>query len=231
MHEPSSHNGHFNLAQKCLEGDTGAIVLLQRTFGDQVLAFLRRAGAPEVEAREIVDRLWADCLVANSAGRVPLQSYNGTCSLQTWLNKVALNRLLSFKREQTRHTEITAPLDAADAAAGTEASLSYLMEERPARDEPLLRLMKEAVEAAFAACPAEDFVLLQLVHSGDLKLSELAKIFDCSQATISRQVDRAAREISASTLAHLHKADPWLEMQWQDFIELCRSETPSCFGF
>ena len=55
-------------------------------------------------------------------------------------------------------------------------------------------------------------------------------MFDCSIASVSRQVARASQEIAEATLQYIKATDPWLELQWEDFLELCRSASPACFG-
>jgi DNA-directed RNA polymerase specialized sigma24 family protein len=95
---------------------------------------------------------------------------------------------------------------------------------------PLLDLMRLAIERAFRDCPHDDFVMLQLAHSDQLKLSELARMFGCSQATISRQLDRASKNLSKATMANVRELDSWIELGWDDFAELCRSASPACFG-
>jgi hypothetical protein len=72
--------------------------------------------------------------------------------------------------------------------------------------------------------------MLQLAHSDQLKLSEIARMFGRSQATICRQLDRASKSLSKATMANVHELDPWIQLGWDDFMDLCRSASPECFG-
>jgi hypothetical protein len=90
--------------------------------------------------------------------------------------------------------------------------------------------MRGAVETAFQKCDAEDFVLVQLAHANGLLGRELAVMYSCSEAKISRDLERARRSISAATLDYVREQDPWLELQWEDFLELCSVVSPACFG-
>jgi transcriptional regulator with XRE-family HTH domain len=73
-------------------------------------------------------------------------------------------------------------------------------------------------------------VLLQLEHCDQLEREDLARMFGCSKPTISRLLHRASAEIEKRTLGYLREHDPWLELKWDDFVELCRTATPACFG-
>lgn len=55
-------------------------------------------------------------------------------------------------------------------------------------------------------------------------------MFRCGIATISRDVQRAGQRIADATLGYIKATDPWLELRWEDFIELCGSASPACFG-
>ena len=99
-----------------------------------------------------------------------------------------------------------------------------------ATEAPLIKLMRDAVEAAFQECAAEDFVLLQLAHMDGLHLKELAQMFHCSKSTIDRDVKRAGKRVSEATLRYVRRIDPWLELKGEDFLELCRVASPACFG-
>ena len=73
-------------------------------------------------------------------------------------------------------------------------------------------------------------MLLQLKHCDGLRGAELGKMFGCDESVISRRLDKAQERIAAMTLWKIRQTDPWLELKWTDFLELCRSATPSCFG-
>ena len=232
VYEVIAHPEDFQLAQKCLEGETPAISALQESFAAPVLKFLLHTGASLEEATEVVDALWADCLAPMGRGHIRLTGYNGRCALLTWLNTVALNCLLSRKRtERNRATLFETRSDfSAQDDENSSTPIAEVAEVERLDQAPLLDLMRVAIERAFAECPPEDFVLLQLAHSDGLKLAELARIFGTSRSSIDRQIARAGRELQAATLAAIRSIDPWIELEWSDFVELCRSASPTCFG-
>jgi DNA-directed RNA polymerase specialized sigma24 family protein len=138
---------------------------------------------------------------------------------------------VQLKRRQNRVRQVIIddrPLE--DAVVANDATSPSSDEGRGPAEAPLLEIMRGAVEAAFRECDAEDFVLMQLAHANGLLGRELAQIFSCSEAKISRTLERARKKIAETTMNHIRGQDPWLELQWEDFVELCRVASPACFG-
>lgn len=222
MNRPELHVSDFALVEKCLGHEEGALARLQETYRQPVTAFLLKAGAQPVEAGETVATLWGDLLSPAATGRIRLGRYDGSCALLTWLNTVAMNALLTRKRIDGRRERRFISRDAGDHEDSVE--------EVAATEAPLIQLIREAVEFAFRNCPAENYVLLQLEYLDQLERDELARMFGCSKATISRMLNAARLSIAESTMDYLRQRDPWLELRWEDFLDLCRMATPSCFG-
>ena len=222
MSETIQHLADFNLVERCLENDAAALAQLQQANRGPVAAYLSTKGASSVEARETVDMLWGDLLTPAATGRSPLSRYNGKCALLTYLNLVALSRLFSRYRVCGRFERRFPSSDAVEFAepAGEPAT----------KDEPLLELIRDAVEFAFQNCDAEDFVLVQLQYYDDLERSDLARMFQCSESTIHRKLESARTAVRKSALDYIRERDPWLELRWEDFIELCRTATLACLG-
>jgi RNA polymerase sigma-70 factor (ECF subfamily) len=225
--EALQHPGDFQLAQNCLEGDESAIYELQNRYRPVTEAYLRRAGATEEEVGEVTGGIWSDCLAARPGSRPRLANYNGHAALHTWLRPLVLNRLMIARHRRTQWEK----LHPGEEEAGVlGAAVPAPRGAGDSAEMPLLDLMREALQAAFMACPAEDFVLLQLAHADGLRGAELARMFGCSMPTISRHLERAGENVAAATLAYIRRADPWLELKWEDFVELCRVASPVCFG-
>jgi RNA polymerase sigma factor (sigma-70 family) len=224
------HPDDFHLAQECIEGKTSALTHLQETYREPLLAFLQGSGARPHEAREIVTELWSDCIAPQTGSTPKLARYNGMCALKTFLNTITLNALVSVERKKKRRQDLLPGVVIEETTESGAADLSGPADPVEPAEAPLLDLMRKAIEAAFRACPAEDFVLLQLAHTDDLHVMELAKMFNRSKSALSRDVQRAGREIAEATIQYVKATDPWLELKWEDFVELCRSASPACFG-
>lgn len=223
----TDHLDDLQLAQKCLENDSAAIAILHARHRDPIRRYLMHRGAKDWEADETVDLLWGDLVMPRKTGRTPLSRYDGSSQLQTWLNVVALNQWLSRKRANGRHPheQISIQSDGSEESALTGFSSGNVA------DFPLLLLIRDAIDHAFLRCPAEYFVLLQLEHLEQLTRDELARMFQCSKPTLSRLMRHASKEIQKTTLGFLKKCDPWLELQWNDFVDLCHTATPACLGW
>ena len=222
MSAPNFHLADFSLVEKCLGHDREALALLQASYRAPVSAFLIKAGASGAEAQETVDMLWGDLLSPAATGRIRLGRYDGSCALLTWLNTVALNALLTRKRTDGRREHRFPSRDAGDFAEPSS--------EDGHSETPLIELIREAVEFAFQNIPAEDFVLLQLEYCDQLEREDLARMFGCSKSTVSRRLESARISVAEGTMAQVRARDPWLELRWEDFLELCQIATPSCFG-
>lgn len=236
MDNDALHLSDFQLCHECLEGKEDAISLLQVQFGPPTTSYLIGRGALPFEATEIVNRLWADLLVPVGAGPARLARYDGTCALQTWLNTVALNKLFTRKRQEKRWKRVISkdadsPSPEGETGAD-ERSADARPDPEPAnfREAPLIEIMQIAVETAFLSCDPEDFVLLQLKHCDGLLGAELGRMFGCDESVISRRLGRAEERIASTTLGKVRETDPWLDLQWADFMDLCRTATPACFG-
>ena len=145
--------GDFNLCQESLDGSESAIAFLQRQYGPKSRSYLIGAGACPAEAAEIIDSLWADLLAPLNDRPARLQRYDGSCALQTWLNTVALNRLLTRKRTEQRWKRIISPnIESTDGDdfATSERSTTAVAESEGAvfSEAPLVEIMRIAVETA-----------------------------------------------------------------------------------
>ena len=56
-------------------------------------------------------------------------------------------------------------------------------------------------------------------------------MFGCSKATVSRMLKDARISLAGITMDYVRRRDPWLDLRWEDFLELCRTATLSCFVF
>ena len=219
---PDQHLADFNLVERCLENDASALAQLPALYAGPVTAYLITRGASSVEASESVDLLWGDLVTPATTGRTPLSRYNGKCALLTYVNLVALSKLYDRKKVGGRHDRRF--------PSSEVVTFSEPAGECEARDYPLIELIREAVVFGFEKCAAEDFVLVQLQYYDDLRRGDLARMFQCSEATIHRKLETARGAVRNGALGYVRERDPWLELRWEDFIELCQTTTLTCLG-
>ena len=232
MHDEVLHLRDFDLCHQCVEGSNVAISELRERSSGAATAYLIKAGAEPAEGKDLVESLWADLLAPPVDGLPRMVHYNGRCAFQTWFNTVALNKLITKKRKQTCWKKLF-PVRL-DGGMDAEAKLPPGTMTDPDSEEAdrvlLIQIMREAVDHAFRTCDPEDFVLLQLSHLDGLLGKELAVLFDCDPSGITRRLKKAQAHISAETLWKIRQVDPWLDLRWEDFVELCRTATPASFG-
>lgn len=231
MHNALAHLDDFQLVQRCLDGQPEALREIQVTHRDALMSFLVNKGALQQEAEELVSQLWADCLIANQ-GEIPrIARYDGSCKLLTWLNTVALNRLLTSKRRQQR-IQIESLESATGAGEGAPTWGAILRAAESLEPEPpLVELLRRGIEAGFQACSPEQYVMLQLAHGDRLKLAELGQIWKCNPGTISRRLEEARSVVQKAAIEYVRDQDRWLDLTWDDFVQLCRSASLGALGF
>lgn len=231
MLDAQPHSEDLLLAQRCLEGEEPAIIRLRETYRAALVNYLIHAGATAAEAHELIEDLWAECLAERHLRRPRLATYAGNSPLQGWLKAVALNNLIQLKRGEARRNRFIREEPVAENDVDAEGIATVPADGTgTATEQPLIEIIRGAVEAAFRQSEPRDFLLLQLVHAQGLLGRELAGMYGCSEAKICRDLEDARHKIVKATLSYVRERDPWLELRWEDFVELCRAVSPSSFG-
>jgi RNA polymerase sigma factor (sigma-70 family) len=203
-----------DLVQQCIEGSEEAIGELKRSLTPFLSKVLASYGASKDEIDEILAQLWGDCLV----GPRPLfHVFNGRSALKSWLTAICVNRWISLKRREAQHTRAihSLTIDAERPSASGRSATSH-------PDSSIIEILGPALQQAFAACDVEEMVLLQLVHMHGVTQREIASLWKWHESRVSRHIKRAEAKIAEHTLRTVKETDPYLELGWQDFVELCR---------
>jgi DNA-directed RNA polymerase specialized sigma24 family protein len=221
---PIKHPDDFLFAENCIAADPQAISELRVRVLPRVERFLIGAGAGLSEAGEITSELLTDLLAAG-VGRVPLlQKYTGQCALLSWMSRVALNRLIDRRRRDSRSIE-QSMADVPEVAARPDgASVSH------SGQDHAIAIIAAALQDAFAACEPADYVLMRLFHGEALRGTEVARMFGVSHPTVPARADRICSDLRFQIMAYLREKDPWLELTWEDLLEICRSALPDLLG-
>lgn len=222
MHPPDAPHDDFQRVQRCLDGCETSLAALHSAVFDPVVGLLIRNGATPSLAEEIFADIWSDAFTPGSDHSVA--AYQGHFPVASWLSTAALNRYISLRRRDHRRQELlhAAPDDAAENLGHSESHV-------PA-EAPLIEILRGAIEKAFATCNAEHFVMIQLSNIDRLTVTEIATLFGCSPARVSRHLEAARAEIQQLAMEAVKVADPHLQLTWPDFLELCQSAPPACFG-
>ena len=202
---------------RCRQGDAEALAELRERCQGSLLGILLSRGADRTEAEDLLADLWADCVPGQDDRPSILEKFSGKCTLQGWLATVATNRWVDRKRKQSRFVE-----------PGRDGStehdyLARLEAASYGSEDTLIALLRDCLKAAFAQCGPEARVLLRLVYLHELSQREIVKMLGWSEAKVSRFLTRAMAEIEKHTAVEVKKRDPWLELNWGDFVELCET--------
>ena len=203
-----------DLVQQCIEGSEEAIGQLKKSLTPFLSKVLSSYGASRDEIDEILAQLWGDCLV----GPRPLfHVFNGRSALKSWLTAICVNRWISLKRREAQHTRAVYSLtiEAERPSSPGRSATSH-------PDSSIIEILGPALREAFAACDVEELVLLQLVHMHGVTQREIASLWKWHESRVSRHIKRAEEKIAELTLRAVKETDPYLELGWQDFVELCR---------
>jgi len=206
--------------QQCLRGDAAALAALRARLDGVLKAILRSRGASLTEAEDTLADLWGDCVPKDDERAALLEKYRGNCPLQGWLAMVATNRWYDAKRREIRGVEITR--QAAEMLGASHAPEGETRAEAPA-DNALMELLKDSLKAAFLACGPREMVMLRLVFLHGLTQREIVRMLGWNETRVSRALSAAMQQIEKKALQEVRRRDPWLELTWGDFLELCET--------
>ncbi|MEY2504722.1 MAG: Bacteriophage protein [Verrucomicrobiota bacterium] len=217
----SRHEEDLAFVQRVLAIDASAAAELRRRYNGKLVGVLRARGATQTEAEDLVADLWTDCFAARENRPTLLNKYQGRCALESWLLTVATHRLVDLKRRQSFRVEVPA----ATADSPDDFFDRRPQPEKPTSEKHLLQLLRQAIQSAFAKQEPEAVLMLKLVHLHQVSQRELARMWGWHESKISRTLDVTRQNVARIILAELKKVDPWLELRWEDFVELCASSS------
>lgn len=173
------------LATACARGDERAWDEFGRGYFGFIRGFARRF-LTDQEAVDLADQVIADLWSRGKLGR-----YEGRSTLRTWLGAIvahaALNAGNALRRVLPSHGDelgdrLAAALSSAWDAAAEEAA----------------RLLRQIVEEAIAALPAQDKLSLRLYYEQGLTLDEMSVLLRASKAALSRRLKRTRETLRDS---------------------------------
>jgi RNA polymerase sigma-70 factor len=196
-HLASLHLEDLALACACANGHGGAWDHFVREHRP-VLYKAADAIDPTGAARELADSLYGELfgLVEQAGERRSLFEYfHGRSSLSTWLRAVLAQRHVDRVRGARRFE----PLADEDATA-LAPSVAMHQTERPYEE-----VMRRAVRAAVARLAPKDRLRLACYYAQDLTLAQIGQALKEHEATVSRNLARARRNIRADVERHLRE--------------------------
>jgi RNA polymerase sigma-70 factor len=215
-----SFSNDLTLAEACLARTGRACEDFEEKYQTLVRRVLSARGATPLEAEDLVRNLLSDCVMGQpGSGRALLPYYNGKCTLKSWLSTCATRRFIDLRRRGAKKGSLPGAReddtrDPFDAVPAPECS----------QLEPdLIALLRRSLEHALAACPVETRLMLRLVYMEGLTQREIARMWQFHESRVSRKLDQAMQGIKMGTMAKVKELDPFLSLEWNDFLEMCQS--------
>lgn len=208
------------LARRCQQGDAGALAAVRVQCHEAVRSILLSRGVTRTEAEDLLADLWSDCVPGRDDRQSLLEKYSGRCSLLGWLATVATRRWIDLKRKQARYVDLgktaadpaeTDPLDRLPGAPSGDA------------EDALVDFLRDCLQAAFLLCQPDALVLLRLRYLHGVSQREIVRMLGWHESKVSRTLSQAMQDIETNVLREIKRRDPWLELTWQDFLDLCQT--------
>ncbi len=187
--------GDLALARACARGNERAWEHFIAVYRQPLTRAAIAITGSETLGRDLADQLYAELYGLNMRDgqrRCPLLSYRGRGSLMGWLRTTLAQRHVDHYR-RTRHEE---PIDNFDAPAPDPPPQTTARE---------LSQLEQAIEHAVSGRDAEDRYLLAAYYLDGRTLLEIARVLGVHEATVSRRLRRAEKEIRKQILKHLQR--------------------------
>ncbi|MEP4077700.1 RNA polymerase sigma factor [Haloferula sp.] len=223
------HQADLDLVDAALDGDEKAVAKVVGILdAGKIRAALLKRGASASEADELLGDLSGDCFGGHKAkGGLHrlLAKFNGACPLEGYLQRVAINRLISLKRKQKPVVEL-------DAGAGDDATSAIDLPDSgndADSEDRIVELIREAIFDTFAAAEPEQLVIFRLVHSYKVPQKRVGELWGWHESKVSRALSSLQDALRSGIMKRIQERDPWLEIEWADFLKLC-SQSIDLFG-
>jgi len=219
----TSHDGiAMSAEQNEVRFEIETLPRLRRECHTTLVNVLVARGATALEAEDLLADLWGDCVSRNDDRPSLLDKFSGKCPVQNWLATVATHRFVDLKRRQKHRGELL-PTGRDSGESETDA-FEQLPAASPNRSEgSLVDLLKNSLQSAFAKCAPEAMLMLRLVYLNTLTQREVGRMWGWHESKVSRCLTQAMTDIQTTTLSEIKRRDPWLDLAWEDFVELCES--------
>jgi RNA polymerase sigma-70 factor, ECF subfamily len=184
------------LARACAQGHERAWEHFVAIYRQPLIRAAIAITGNETLGRDLAEQLYGELYgltTREGERRCPLASYRGRGSLMGWLRTTLAQRHVDHHR-RTRREE---PLDELDAPAPDAAPQTPPVE---------LSLLERAIESALHVRNEEERFLLAAYYLDRQTLLQIARVLGVHEATVSRKLQRATREIRKQILRNLEDA-------------------------
>jgi RNA polymerase sigma-70 factor (ECF subfamily) len=193
----SLHSNDLLLTLACSRGSDAAWRRFSTLYRKYLADVSRRLTRRNSDPQEFGDIVWVDLFLPDRSGQSRIASYDGRSSLATWLRVVVSNRIINeHLRKGARFSNLDRIPEPADPAA------LHNVESRLGRSRYGSMILKCFEHASSLLKPQERLILLLRYDQG-LSLGEIARLYSVHQSTITRQIERIARQLRDSMISLL----------------------------
>jgi RNA polymerase sigma factor (sigma-70 family) len=209
------------LARQIVSGDQSAAQSFSDNYRSYLEALLlRKTTDPRSsqKARDIAVDVIGDCFQSHEKemDRLSiLELYEGRTSLKGWLATVALSRLKNWWRSADFRLTI-------GEVDGIDLIESFSDSPDLQSDQDAVAMIRVALEQSLNALRPDEIVFLRLVFLFNVRRERIAEMWGCHPSTVGRLLTDAATRVRETTQHHLRLLDPYLEITWEDLVEVCR---------
>jgi RNA polymerase sigma-70 factor, ECF subfamily len=199
--------GELCLAIACEKGDEAAWRAFDSEYRHTMQGAARALTKDEAEAEDLIQFVFGELYGVRLDGDRRLSKlahYSGRGSLGGWLRAVIYQAFIDRKRQTSRFEQVEeiAEFDrlANEAAAHVNGRISApISQPDDIEDARLRQATEEAMTQAFAEIEPRDRLLLNYYYFDDLTLREIGLMMGVHEATISRWLAKAQREVKRKT--------------------------------
>lgn len=205
--------GELCLAVACEKGVETAWRTFEQDYKHGMQAAARALTKDDAEAEDLVQFVFGELYGIRLDGERRLSKlahYSGRGSLGGWLRAVIYQAFIDRKRQTARFEQVE-EVSEFDRLANTNADLlngqngyhaplhAPIVQPDDIEDTRLRRATEEAMTQAFAALEPKDRLMLNYYYFDDLTLREIGLMMNVHEATISRWLARAQKQVKKKT--------------------------------
>ena len=192
------HLADLALACACGEGDAQAWERFILTARPALYRAGRAITGQETAGRDLADSIYAELYGVGRGARIAnerrslFRYYHGRSTLATWVRAILAQRHVDHVRE-TRRTVAVEEREL-ERVAGTGDNASRTPDPDPHRTRHLA-VLRAALRNTLRTLPAQDRLRLGCYHTQGMTLAAIGRLLGEHEATVSRRLARARREI------------------------------------
>jgi RNA polymerase sigma-70 factor (ECF subfamily) len=200
---PVTHAEDLYLAAACAANSEAAWICFEATYHAVVERWCRRFTRTRHDAQDLTDQVWTSLFLPNRAGQPRIASYEGLCSLATWLRTIVVRRAINeWRRRESGFNRTEELPEIADSRACEHLDVDWGIRR-------CVPAMQYSLRAACERLSPRDCALLAWRFGQDMPLGEIALRLGVHSSTVSRRIDRICGRLRSEAIAAMSAELHW----------------------